>query len=222
MSKTFYFAYGSNCNTIQMAHRCPEAVDHGAVILSEHQLEFRYYANIRPQAGASVEGVLWEITKDCERSLDRYEGFPNSYTKEMVTVTDEHGDRHEVMVYVMTPNADRPIRPPASDYYNGITEGLRSHQIGTTAVVEARTEALEHDGKQHVVPLKKKKGTKLKLVENRATIRAYIDESLLSDVDDHVHQKKKKEKGYSRSDLINEALRDYMKKQEGENKNGFE
>ena len=33
-------------------------------------------ATIFPEEGSHVDGVLWSLTGDCEKSLDLYEGYP--------------------------------------------------------------------------------------------------------------------------------------------------
>ncbi len=213
--RTLYFAYGSNCNTRQMAHRCPKATDLGKVTAHGYALEFRTHASIRKEQGAQTEGVLWSITDDCEKSLDGYEGFPTLYRKEWIVV-EHNGVTSEAMVYIMNPQR-RTISPPHDDYRDGILEGLAEHEASTGHVLTAIKESQRHAGKTQVTKIQRK-GRRLKLEEERTTIRTYVDNSLLEAVDDYVHQRKKKEKGYSRSDCINEALAELLaKKKEEEN-----
>lgn len=76
-----YFAYGSNINLDQMAQRCPDAQVVGPVTLENYELLFRGnlrgagVATIAPREGSTVHGLLWNITPECERSLDYYEGY---------------------------------------------------------------------------------------------------------------------------------------------------
>lgn len=92
MENTMYFAYGSNINLEQMAYRCPDASVVGPVTLEGWELLFRRggFATIAPKEGEQVTGLLWSITQSCERSLDRYEGYPRFYNKQMVTVRDSN------------------------------------------------------------------------------------------------------------------------------------
>lgn len=99
-----YGAYGSNMNLEQMSHRCSKAKVAGTGILEGYKLTFRGrykgVANIEACIGTVVPIVLWEITEDCERALDLYEGYPNLYIKEEVQVKVE--DKLETaMVYIM-------------------------------------------------------------------------------------------------------------------------
>jgi gamma-glutamylcyclotransferase (GGCT)/AIG2-like uncharacterized protein YtfP len=81
MLKNLYFAYGANMHPGQMAWRCPRALASKAFVLCDWELKFYSHATIEHRPGASVAGVLWEITPDCESSLDMFEGYPNYYTK---------------------------------------------------------------------------------------------------------------------------------------------
>ena len=87
MKETYYFAYGSNMNLDQMAYRCPAASVVENVKLEGYRLTFcgrgkgSGVATILPEEGSQVEGVLWKITPECEKSLDFYEGYPHLYGK---------------------------------------------------------------------------------------------------------------------------------------------
>ena len=125
-----YIAYGSNMVAEQMAHRCPDAKLIGTGYLPNHRLEFYLHATVeRTRAhGAKVPVAVWEISKEDERSLDRYEGFPTYYTKHRRRVVMDDGTELWGMVYIM--NMIRP-QPPTASYYNGIHNayvklGLRS------------------------------------------------------------------------------------------------
>lgn len=86
-----YIAYGSNLNLPQMAFRCPTAEVVGASEVKGYELLFRggsrgVVATIEPLEGSSVPVLLWKIRPQDELSLDRYEGYPNFYRKEMLEV----------------------------------------------------------------------------------------------------------------------------------------
>ena len=138
MADTLYFAYGSNINLDQMDYRCPNATVIGPVTLENYELLFRGsgVATSGPKEGSTVHGLLWQLTPDCERSLDRYEGFPHLYDKEPVTVRDAQGQEFTVMAYVMTERYRTPAIPPAS-YYHGIEEGYRQNGLPVGALRKA-------------------------------------------------------------------------------------
>lgn len=144
MEGKLYFAYGSNINLDQMACRCPAAEVVGPVVLEGHELLFRGnaggngVATIAPKEGGRVHGLLWKITPDCERSLDRYEGYPHLYEKEPVTVRCKDGTEVAVMAYVMT-GGERWREPavPSEPYYKGIQDGFRQNGLPLTALKKA-------------------------------------------------------------------------------------
>ena len=78
-----YIAYGSNMVKEQMAFRCPEAKLIGTGHIERARLEFYLHATVeRTRRKADhVPVAVWEINQRDERSLDRYEGFPNYYIK---------------------------------------------------------------------------------------------------------------------------------------------
>ena len=142
MGERLYFAYGSNINLDQMAHRCPNAQVVGPVVLENYKLLFRSntrnagVATIKPHKGRKVHGLLWKITPACEQALDLYEGWPRLYEKEDVTVRDSNGQEFTVMVYVMTDRYKEPALPSVY-YYGGIETGYRQNGLPVPALAKA-------------------------------------------------------------------------------------
>ncbi len=135
---TLYLAYGSNINLNQMAHRCPDASVVGPVTLENYELLFRRggFATIAPSEGGTVHGLLWNLTPDCERSLDRYEGFRRFYYKQQVPVRDSAGRELSVMAYIMDERFREPMLP-STTYYNGILEGYHQNNMPTEPLKRA-------------------------------------------------------------------------------------
>ena len=75
-SRTLYFAFGSNLHLKQMATRCPNSIYIGRAILRHFrwQINQRGYANVVPDHGYWVEGLVFEIDSEDERRLDKSEG----------------------------------------------------------------------------------------------------------------------------------------------------
>ena len=122
-----YFAYGSNMDVQQMSTRCPDAELIRPVRLDGYRLAYRGagYATILPEPGSHVDGALWRITAWNERDLDRYEGFPRHYGKELITVTARDGMPYTAMVYTMqAPMRDLPAIPPRQ-YLDIVLRGKR-------------------------------------------------------------------------------------------------
>ncbi len=122
-----YFSYGMNTNLNQMARRCPKAVSLGRAVLPHYEFEFKSFATVTPKMDAEAQGVLWEITEDCEKSLDQLEGYPLYYGKINVWVEHE-GKMVPCMTYLMYPEEE--LNYPSDNYVNMLEEGYTSHGIG--------------------------------------------------------------------------------------------
>ena len=109
-----YFAYGSNMDVQQMAERCPDATVIGVAKLPGHEFLINTHgvATVIPAKRRAVHGVLWEISKRDESSLDRYEGVASGfYRKVMVRVQMKNGYKTEALIYFASdeqPGAPRP------------------------------------------------------------------------------------------------------------------
>ena len=129
-----YFAYGMNTNLSQMASRCPDAVSLGKAVLYGHEFRFARHADIIENPEYNTHGVLWDITEECEKSLDALEGFPNYYLKKMVNVF-HNGTPVECMVYYMT--GDLVDELPSDGYLEMLFEGYLEHGVDTQQIYES-------------------------------------------------------------------------------------
>ena len=126
-----YFAYGANLSLDSMAWRCPDAQPVTAFYLQDWRLELHCHATIRPSPGDHVAGALWQITPDCEASLDRFEGYPVYYRKQILAQ-----DGIEFMVYIM----NEPVSGrPGSGYVDLLAEGYQDWQLPLPALRQAMT-----------------------------------------------------------------------------------
>ncbi len=126
--KRLYIAYGSNINLEQMAYRCPNSKIVSKEMLKGYELEFRGVATIVPNDKSEVPILIWEIDGRDEHSLDRYEGFPNLYRKELFEI-EVDGEKKECMAYLMKKGQ---ISPPTSYYYNVINQGYEANGMDTS------------------------------------------------------------------------------------------
>ena len=126
--RRLYIAYGSNINLEQMANRCPNSKVVGKEMLKGYELEFRGVATIVPNDKSEVPVLIWEIDGRDEHSLDRYEGFPNLYRKELFEI-EVDGEKKECMAYLMNKGQ---ISPPTSYYYNVIKQGYEANGMDTS------------------------------------------------------------------------------------------
>lgn len=132
-----YIAYGSNMNIEQMSRRCPNAKIIGKTVLKNYKLVFKGVADIEKSEREEVPVVIWEITKECEKALDIYEGYPRLYRKEYVQIEID-GKMELAMVYVM--NYSKGAKP-SEYYYNVIKQGYKDFDINTTPLEKALKES---------------------------------------------------------------------------------
>lgn len=140
MLTKLYAAYGSNINSTQMGNRCPLSRYYTSGIIKNYELQFKgkpenSYATISKSTGSSVPVVIWCITDSDENLLDKYEGYPDHYQKDVVTVTLENGQVVEAMVYVMDNSKDFGMPSPL--YYRSILEGYKEFGLDEQFLSEA-------------------------------------------------------------------------------------
>jgi hypothetical protein len=139
MKKKLYIAYGSNLNKAQMTYRCPDAKPLTALNLEHWQLAFRggdntAVATIEPEPDAMVPVGIWEISKQDEEALDRYEGWPTLYKKVTFTVPI-NGKRRRAMVYLL--NKGHEPNLPSKHYFKTICQGYADFGLDENTLIEA-------------------------------------------------------------------------------------
>lgn len=137
--ETLYIAYGSNLNLPQMAFRCPTAKVVGASEIKDYELLFRgglksSVATVEPLKGSSVPVLLWKLKERDLQALDRYEGFPSFYRKEILPI-EMKGKTIAAMVYIM--NDGHPFGSPSDYYLDTIMEGYKSAGFDTEFLEQA-------------------------------------------------------------------------------------
>lgn len=144
-NKKYYIAYGSNLNLPQMADRCPTARVLGASRMNDSRLLFRgphggAVATVEPCKDSSVPVLVWEISEADENALDRYEGWPYLYRKEIVKI--KLGRKTiDALVYLM--NEGKPLNQPSSYYYSVIYDGYKSAGFDIEILKKATIDSLE-------------------------------------------------------------------------------
>ena len=93
-------------------------------------------ANVERSKRKRVPIVLWEITKECELALDRYEGYPTLYTKKVVTIATVDGEK-TAMMYIMAKQFENMPALPSEYYFEIIRQGYRDNGINTEPLMEA-------------------------------------------------------------------------------------
>ncbi len=105
-----YFAYGSNLDAEQVTSRCGNSGHVRQVsigYLPNHKLAFTQYykdwgggvADVVKSPNDSVWGILYELSRECLELLDKYEGYPNDYTRTKQTIIALDRRAHPAWVY---------------------------------------------------------------------------------------------------------------------------
>lgn len=141
-----YFAFGSNMDPEQMGERCPEHAVIGLAALADHELSFPHFsqrwnggvASPHLHHGATLWGVLYEVSEADLEALDGIEGFRgpgdehNVYDRELVTVELVRADdgsfprRVRAHAYFARPTKSSP---PSRAYLDRLLRGARHHRL---------------------------------------------------------------------------------------------
>ena len=136
-----YFAYGMNTNAEQMATRCPDAIALGRFNLKKFKFVYRGVADVvyTGKEHDSVDGVLWNITTKCEKSLDSLEGYPNFYTKNYI-----NRGKKRIMFYIMTKQHARGLNLPSDYYHDMLEQGYKYFNCDAGQLYDAIDEAYQY------------------------------------------------------------------------------
>ena len=154
--KKYYLAYGSNLNVAQMQHRCPTARVVGTAEIKDYELLFKgsmtgSYLTIEKAEGKAVPAAVWEVKKQDELALDRYEGYPSFYYKkemeiEYIGIVTHRRRKVKAFVYIM--HEDRPLGIPSQYYVETCLTGYRTFNFDTkklyTAIHESKVRKNEN------------------------------------------------------------------------------
>lgn len=133
-NEKIYVAYGSNINTEQMNFRCPGAEIYGVGMIEGYELNFNKVATLVKKEGEQSPALLWKLSSEDEKSLDKFEGFPHKYKKIEVDV-NVGGKTVKGMAYIMN-NSSR-LDMPSDEYYNRIESGYMEMELPLEYLEEA-------------------------------------------------------------------------------------
>ena len=145
-----YFAYGSNLSEARLHESCPSARLETTARLPGYRLAFTRrserweggVADIRPDAGAEVQGVVWRIDAADGDALDRQEGVdatPPRYRRIEVAVTTAEGEVRDCLAYQVVEPQAAQIAPSAA-YLDTMLRGARA--AGLSGAYVARIETI--------------------------------------------------------------------------------
>ena len=160
MKRKLYLAYGSNLSLTQMEYRCPDAHIVGISEIKDYRLVYKgsgsgNYATVEPADGYIVPVLVWSISEQDERNLDRYEGYNEKgycfYTKEYMTVDIEDTvvgtiEGARAMIYIMDPKRDYGL--PSIYYHHILVDGYRMFGFDLNILDEAKRYTVIQKDKQ--------------------------------------------------------------------------
>jgi|AP45_3_1055517.scaffolds.fasta_scaffold81290_2 gamma-glutamylcyclotransferase (GGCT)/AIG2-like uncharacterized protein YtfP len=141
----WYFAYGSNLDPYQKENRTGPIREAKRARLPNYRFAFNKiknieektgYANVMPDDGAEVWGIIFRCTKETLDQMDKYEGAPKHYRKEIVSVFTDEGDKCEAVTYVAQDGKKEDGLKPTSDYLERIVDGARHYNLPSEYINE--------------------------------------------------------------------------------------
>jgi gamma-glutamylcyclotransferase len=134
MANAWYFAYASNMSRAQMKQRAGTWEEEKLGRLVGYELNFDKIsrggtgtANVVLAEGKVVWGVLYRLSDQQLRALDRFEVVPEHYRRIEATVEDEQGNKIPAQVFIA-----RKVRKglkPDRLYLKRILEGAEEHNL---------------------------------------------------------------------------------------------
>jgi len=141
-----YFAYGSNLNQEDLDKWCKNKgycpikfSSWKRAKLKDYALVFNVYsksrrcgvANIERKEGEVVEGVLFIITEEDLKKLDKKEGHPKKYQRHTISVRTEEGKevKNVITYWVPKEKTTQDFIKPSKEYLNIIIEGAERYGL---------------------------------------------------------------------------------------------
>ena len=124
-----YFAYGANLNFYGMHSRCPGHLPRCIAYIENYKLVFRGVASIEQANGQRVYGAMYLLDESHMDALDRFEGYPRLYRREIMPIRKAGNNHHtEAWVYLMNPDK-YGYSAPCGGYLETILDGCRDWNI---------------------------------------------------------------------------------------------
>lgn len=134
MARKLYFAYASNMEPRRFRRLCPGGTVVGPARLPGYRLAFSRYsrqrrggsADVVPDPESEVWGVLYEVDEGDLAAMDRSEGVPAAYQREVVMVVDEAGEERQAVTYLANRTGEFL---PHKEYLRVIVQGAEARGL---------------------------------------------------------------------------------------------
>ena len=130
----YYFAYGSNMSERRMISRGLTPLNKQIGVLENYKFiinkkSFKNpelgFANVMLSEKDNVEGIVYKVLESDIKKLDKFEGAPKHYTKELLTIRLFDGELVQAIVYIANPNwVSETVLKSTTEYKNYILEGI--------------------------------------------------------------------------------------------------
>ncbi len=128
-----YFAYGSNMDHEQMQTRCPGHRVIGVGRLLNYALVFTRWsrawhsgtADILPDRGREICGVLYNLTLEDLKRMDKFADYPNSYVRQDVLI-EAQGETLPALTYVAIRQG---VFLPSKSYLGRMIQGAEMNKM---------------------------------------------------------------------------------------------
>lgn len=128
-----YFAYGSNMDRDQMQVRCPGSRVIGVGQLPCYTLAFTRWsrswnsgtADILPEKGKQVYGILYDLSLDDLKRMDKFADYPKSYVRQDVVV-DMQGEKVPALTYIAVRQG---VFSPSKAYLVKMIKGAEGYKL---------------------------------------------------------------------------------------------
>ncbi len=126
-----YFAFGSNMDKQRIIIRKVEFTDMQKGIMKDWKLVFNKrsdedgvgFANIVPEYGSTVEGIIYKVNENTIHTLEKKEGTPIHYHKKTMLVENSNKEFVDCMVYIANHSRTDNSIKPKKEYLNHLLEG---------------------------------------------------------------------------------------------------
>jgi gamma-glutamylcyclotransferase (GGCT)/AIG2-like uncharacterized protein YtfP len=127
-----YFAYGSNMDMSRLSTRGVNPITRNKGTLKNWKLKFNKkasagdwsFANIEPSEGDTVEGLVFTIKESDLKLLDKFEGAPRHYRREILIV-ETHTETVKCVAYIAQPEHIVEDLLPTKEYMGFLLNGAK-------------------------------------------------------------------------------------------------
>jgi gamma-glutamylcyclotransferase (GGCT)/AIG2-like uncharacterized protein YtfP len=130
----YYFAYGSNMNWQQMQRRCPSSrficvarlLDYRFGITRHSRLRDCGTANVYPDQGGEVWGIIYEVS---EIDLTVLDTFEDGYRREILTFYPLENGKTPLRALVYLADIEQNVPRPNAEYRRLLVEGAKHWKL---------------------------------------------------------------------------------------------